>query len=119
MIYDSAAFPEDLRKMIYDYIRTDLIDEKKAKDTDEQFIYTTRKKGFGPYKKQMWELPAELRRAISDSLEEKIRFLFSKLEVIGTAEIVQKYIKPVDVPLGDLGAEPGETKPLEEYGEGE
>jgi fructose/tagatose bisphosphate aldolase len=119
MIYDSAAFPEDLRKTIYDYIRTDLIDEKKAKDTDEQFIYKTRKKGFGPYKKQMWELPAELRRAISDSLEEKFRFLFSKLEVIGTAEIVQKYVKPVDVRLGDLGAEPGETKPLEEYGEGE
>jgi fructose/tagatose bisphosphate aldolase len=119
MIYDSPAFPEPLRKIIYDYVRTDLIEEKKAKDTDEQFIYKTRKKGFGPYKQQMWDLPDDVRRAIGRSLEEKFDFLFSKLEVCGTAGVVEKFVKPVDVPLGAPGADSGETKPLEEYGEGE
>jgi len=119
MIYDSAAFPEALRKKIYDYVRTDLMDEKKARDTDEQFIYKTRKKGFGPFKEQMWDLPAEIRQAISGSLEEKFRFLFSKLEVFGTVDVVHKFVKPVDVPLGAPGKGTGEIKPLEEYGEGE
>lgn len=119
MIYDSPVFPEELRRTIYDFVRKDLIDEKKAKDTDEQFIYKTRKKGFGPYKKQMWDLPPDTLKAISDSMEEKFSFLFSKLEVFGTVDVVQKFVKPVDVPIGDLGAVSGETKPLEEYGEGE
>jgi len=119
MIYDSPAFPEELRKTIYDYVRCDLIDEKKAKDTDEQFIYKTRKKGFGPFKKQMWDLPSDIRKAIGNSLEEKFSFLFAKLDVVGTVDVVQKFVRPVDVPIGKLGAESGETKPLEEYGEGE
>lgn len=119
MIYDSSAFPASLRKKIYDYVRTDLQDEKKAKDTDEQFIYKTRKKGFGPFKKQMWDLPAEIRQSISSSLEDKFHFLFSKLDVLGTDDVVQKFIKPVDVPLSAPGMESEEAKPLEEYGEGE
>jgi len=49
--------PAPLREKIYDYIRKDLAGEKGAKDTDEQFIYKTRKKGFGPFKKDMWNLP--------------------------------------------------------------
>jgi hypothetical protein len=119
MIYDSPAFPDNLRKKIYDYIRTKLIGEKKAKDTDEQFIYKTRKKGLGPFKKDMWDLPADIRKSIGDSLEEKFHFLFSKLGVLDTVDVVQKIVKPMDVPLGKLGEEPHEIKPLEEYGEGE
>lgn len=119
MIYDSPAFPEDLRSRVYDYCRTDLRDEKKEKDTDGQFIYKTRKKGFGRFKREMWDLPAEARNEIGKALEEKFYFLFSKLEVLNTGDIVKKYVKPVDVSIGEFGKSGAEAKDLEQYGEGE
>jgi fructose/tagatose bisphosphate aldolase len=99
MIYDSMHFPATLRDDIYRYIKTDLISEKKDSDTEEQFIYKTRKKGFGPFKKELWNLPEETLRAISRELENQFSFLFDRLNVNNTADIVKRYIKPVHVLL--------------------
>ncbi|MBM4271197.1 MAG: aldolase [Deltaproteobacteria bacterium] len=99
MIYDSQHFPSTLRDQIYRYIKTDLIKEKKDTDTEEQFIYKTRKKGFGPFKKELWHLPKETLEAVGKELEDQFTFLFSKLNVTNTADIIRTYIKPVDVPL--------------------
>ena len=38
-------------------------DERKATDTDEQFFYKSRKKALGPFKRQLWEMPADVMRA--------------------------------------------------------
>jgi hypothetical protein len=75
-----------------------MISEKKDTDTEEQFIYKTRKKGFGPFKKELWNLPKEELDAIGYELEKQFSFLFEKLNVKKTSNIVAKYIKPVDVP---------------------
>jgi len=99
MIYDSKHLPGTLRDQIYQYIKTELVSEKKDTDTEEQFIYKTRKKGFGPFKKELWHLPKEALRAIGDELENQFSFLFGKLNVTNTTDLVNKYIKPVDVPL--------------------
>ncbi len=99
IIYDSQNFPAELKEKIYNYIKTDLIGERKEKDTEEQFIYKTRKKGFGPFKKEIWSLPPEIRKAIGDELENKFSFLFNKLNVFNTKDIVDKYVKPIDVSL--------------------
>ncbi len=99
MIYDSKHLPGALRDQIYQYIKKDLIGEKKDTDTEEQFIYKTRKKGFGPFKKELWHLPKEALRAIGDELEKQFAFLFEKLNVKNNTAVVTKYIKPVDVPL--------------------
>jgi fructose/tagatose bisphosphate aldolase len=99
MIYDSANFPSVLRDQIYRYIKTELIGEKKDADTEEQFIYKTRKKGLGAFKKELWELPEEIRRAIGQELENQFTFLFEKLNVKNTSDVVKKYILPVNVPL--------------------
>jgi fructose/tagatose bisphosphate aldolase len=99
MIYDSKHLPGTLRDQIYQYIKTELVSEKKDTDTEEQFIYKTRKKGFGPFKKELWHLPKEALRAIGDELENQFSFLFGKLNVKNTTDLVNKYIKPVDVPL--------------------
>jgi len=99
IIYDSDSFPAELKGKIYNYIKTDLIGERKEKDTEEQFIYKTRKKGFGPFKKEMWSLPSEIRKAIGDELENKFSFLFNKLNVLNTKDVVVNYVKPVDVAL--------------------
>lgn len=99
MIYDSVHFPATLRDEIYRHIKAALISEKKDSDTEEQFIYKTRKKGFGPFKKELWHLPEETLRVIGLELESQFAFLFARLNVNNTSNVVKKYVKPVDVPL--------------------
>jgi fructose/tagatose bisphosphate aldolase len=99
IIYDSANFPEEVRDKIYDYINTDLRGEKKETDTEEQFVYKTRKKGFGPFKETLWNLPPEILDKIGAELERQFAFLFEQLNVRKTKGLVDKYVKPVDVPL--------------------
>ena len=99
MIYDSNCFPASLRAKIYDHLLADMSDEWKEKDTVEQFIYKTRKKGFGPFKKELWHMSADVRDEICNELERKFAFLFDKLKVNGTRPILDQFIKPVDVPL--------------------
>jgi hypothetical protein len=99
IIYDSIAFPAELRAKIYDHLKADMSGEWKEKDTVEQFIYKTRKKGFGPFKQELWHLPNDVRDEICAELERQFAFLFDKLKVKGTRSILDQFIKPVDVPL--------------------
>ena len=99
MIFDSSDFPGELRAKLYDYLKSNMKNEWKEKDTEEQFIYKTRKKAFGPFKMELWHLPADVRSRICDALERQFAFLFEKLKVNGTRAILDKYIQPVDVPL--------------------
>ena len=99
MIFDSSEFPGELRAKLYDYLKSNMKNEWKEKDTEEQFIYKTRKKAFGPFKLELWHLPADVRGRICDALERQFAFLFEKLKVNGTRAILDKYIQPVDVPL--------------------
>jgi len=100
MIYDSKAFPEELRQEICSYLREKFAGEKKEGQTDEQFIYKTRKKGFGPFKRQMLDLSEEVRGTIGRELEAKFVFLFKQLGVENTRDLVnakvthQKYEIP-------------------------
>jgi fructose/tagatose bisphosphate aldolase len=95
IIYDSPSFPEELRRQVYNHLKDTCANERKQGETDEQFIYKTRKKGFGPFKKEMWSLPSELRGAIGNELEAKFRFLFEKLNVRGTKSLVDEKITHV------------------------
>ncbi len=99
MIYESKHFPAALRDEIYEYIKSKMIGEKKDTDTEEQFIYKTRKKGLGPFKKELWNLPKGALHAIGQELENQFAFLFEKLNVKNTSNIVAKYIRPIDVPV--------------------
>jgi fructose/tagatose bisphosphate aldolase len=98
MIYENTAFPSEFKDEIYDFLRKNFADERRSSDTDEQFIYRTRKKAFGPFKKRFWELPADVRRRIGADLERKFIFLFEKLNVQRTAELVKKTVPVVPVP---------------------
>lgn len=99
IIYDSSNFPSNLKEKIYEHLKMEFKTEWKEKDTEEQFIYKTRKKGFGPYKLDMWHLPEETRVKINAELEKQFTFLFDKLKMNATQEIVAQYVKPVDVPV--------------------
>ncbi len=94
IIYESKHLPDELRQKMYNYIKTELRNEKKEDQTEDQFIYKTRKKAFGPFKKELLDLPDEVKEAISREVEEKFDFLFKKLNSVNTKELVNKYIKP-------------------------
>lgn len=94
IIYESKHFPADLREKIYAWLRENCAADRKEGMSDEQFIYKTRKKGFGPFKKEIMDLPQELRGAIGQELEEKFTFLFQKLNAANTQALVNRYVKP-------------------------
>ncbi|MBI5407590.1 MAG: aldolase, partial [Nitrospirae bacterium] len=81
---------------IYSHLREKCADEKKQGESDEQFIYKTRKKGFGPFKERFWTLPEPVKKTIGQELEDKLDFLFKKLKVVNTYAIVTKYVKPAE-----------------------
>lgn len=93
MIYDHPAFPADLKAAIYAHLDEACADEKKPNQTPEQFYYKTRKKGFGPFKRELWNLDAAVMGPILSSLEERFRFLMEKLAVAGTSDLIKKYVE--------------------------
>lgn len=90
MIYDNELFPEDFKKEIYVHLRKKFASEKKETDTDEQFIYKTRKKGFGEFKSKFWELSNEIRTEIGSHLQKKVEHLFTQLKVEDTLEVTKR-----------------------------
>src|SRR5687767_10420288 len=94
MLYDQLA-PE-LRKEIYGWLSTNAKDERKASDSDEQFFYKTRKKALGPFKRRLWDLPADTKVALASAYEEKFEFLFRQLGVAGTRGIVERHVTSVE-----------------------
>ena len=97
IIYDSKHLPETFRNEIYDYIKQECAKERKEGQTEEQFMYSSRKKGFGTTKKKWWDLPASVKGPIMKELEAKFELLFDKLKVGNTVDIVKKSVKPVIV----------------------
>ena len=91
MIFDHPAFPADLKKSIYDELRVSEAGDRKPTDTDEQFFYKVRKKALGSRKADLWGLPAEVRGAIGERLEERFTFLLTQLRVNGTREVAAKH----------------------------
>jgi fructose/tagatose bisphosphate aldolase len=99
MVYEHPQFPAALKEEMYAWVRENAVEERKPKDTEEQFIYKARKKAIGPFKKKMWSISEEGRKAIGQSLEERFTFLMRQLKIDGTASVVAKCVKVPDVPL--------------------
>jgi fructose/tagatose bisphosphate aldolase len=92
IILDHGVFPSDLKEQAYAWIRDKLADEWAKGDTDEQFMYKSRKKIWGPFKQQVWTLPESVRSQIRAQLEEKLEFLYDKLGVIDSRALVDRYV---------------------------
>ncbi|HHD11932.1 MAG TPA: aldolase, partial [Deltaproteobacteria bacterium] len=92
IIYESPAFPEELKEEIYSYLMEHFSSELKEGETEEQFIYKTRKKAFGPFKEKLWKMPRERIDQIAKELEEKFLFLFKKLNVADTMNPVRETV---------------------------
>jgi hypothetical protein len=99
MVYEHPQFPADLKAEMYAWLRENATEERKPKDTEEQFIYKARKKAIGPFKQRMWSIADPARQAIGQSLEERFTFLMRQLKIDGTAAAVQKFVQMPQVAI--------------------
>jgi hypothetical protein len=96
LFMDHEAFPAGLKDSIYKYLDVENAGERKSGQTDAQFYYSTRKKAIGPFKPEMWALPAKNSATLYEALEEQFAFFFEKLNVTDTKDLVAKIVKPVE-----------------------
>lgn len=92
MIYESKHFPVELRTKIYDWLKVNAASERKADETEEQFIYKARKKALGPFKKEIMGLSNEVRAAITKDIEYRFEFLFKQLNTVNNKDLIDKYV---------------------------
>jgi len=129
-IFDSPAFPADLKAEIYAYLAANHADERKPDQTDAQFHYTTRKRAFGPFKRRLWDLPEETRAALMADLAPTFELIMRRLGVAGSAGLVDRIVRPVEVPTpapealraalrGETVAHLGPTREVYEQVDGE
>jgi fructose/tagatose bisphosphate aldolase len=121
MVYEHAQFPADLKAEMYGWIREHAQEERKPKDTEEQFIYKARKKAIGPFKKRMWSIPDAARQAIGQSLEDRFSFLMRQLKINDTAPAVAKFVKALELPVdrdAEIAAAGGKITASERKAEG-
>jgi fructose/tagatose bisphosphate aldolase len=110
IVYDGGGLPDDLRAEMMEWCRANAADERKPDETDEQFLYKTRKKAIGPFKRELWTLPAESAGQIAANLRAKFGLLFDELGIAGTRELVERHVSTVAFPrplppsLGGSGA---------------
>ncbi len=90
IIYDTL--PPDLTSEIYAWIKEQLPHEKEAEWNEEQFLYKTRKKAFGPFKQMLWDLSTDEKRPILQALEQQCITIFDKLKIQNTKEHIHSFL---------------------------
>ena len=81
--------PAELVEEAYTYLREHHKDEWKPGKTDEQSLYSARKRAIGPFKQQWWTMEEAKLEEIGAVLQEQFEFLFDQLNVKGTRDIVE------------------------------
>src|SRR5918999_1190012 len=97
ILYDGGGLPDDLRDEMMAWCVANCADERKQGETDEQFLYKTRKKALGPFKRQLWSLPQAVQSQIGEKLRARFGLLFDALGVANTRELVERHVRPVAI----------------------
>ncbi|MEP7081627.1 MAG: class II fructose-bisphosphate aldolase [Chloroflexota bacterium] len=98
ILFDTGGLPGDLREEMMEWCRVNAADERTAGETEEQFLYRTRKKAIGPFKRRLWTLPADASAQIAANLRAKFGLLFDELGIAGTRALVERHVPVVAVP---------------------
>ncbi len=97
MIFDNL--PQELVNEAYDYLREKHKNEWKPGKTEEQILYSARKRAIGPFKQSWWDLPAAKQAEIGQILEEQFAFLFERLNVYGTRRFATQVTPQIEIHL--------------------
>jgi len=93
-LYDHPAFPVEVYRGIEAWCFENALGDRRDGQTDQQFVYTTRKKAIGPFKRLLWDLPEK--DEILASQGEKVAYLFDQLKVTGTRALLDAHVAPVE-----------------------
>lgn len=120
LVFDHPRFPAELRERMVTWVKESCADERKPKDTEEQFLYKTRKKAYKPFKREIWSLPPETMDAIVKDVEARFALLMDKLQVRGTRDLAKTWAIVDNTPPTPPGANaPGALDKGMTGGEGE
>ena len=97
---DSKLFPKDLYAKMVEWTKVNCLSERKATDTDEQYVYKARKRALGQFKKEIMSMPVSIKEGIAAEVEKSFEFLFKQLNVNDTKDFVSSIVKPVAVTIG-------------------
>ena len=111
-LYEHPAFPASLHRKIEAWCFANAADERKPGQTDQQFVYTTRKKAIGPFKRQLWELDDEGRDPGRPATQDRLT-CSRELGVDDSRAMVDRYVHPVELhrPLPDALREAVAARP--------
>jgi fructose/tagatose bisphosphate aldolase len=93
IVFDHQRLPAQLRERLRSWVDENAAGERKSGDTNEQFYYKARKKAIGPFKREFWGLPEDVRGAVAADLERTFAFLFEQLNVNGTADHIHRFVQ--------------------------
>jgi len=99
LIFDHPKLPQAVKDEIRAYCFTHHANERKAEQTEAQFIYTTRKKAWAGMKQRFWDLPADIQETLMGSLEEMFRDMFVRMKVGETDDLVARFTQAPVVPV--------------------
>jgi fructose/tagatose bisphosphate aldolase len=98
ILYDEGGLPDELRAEMMAWCLANCAEERKPGETDEQFLYKTRKKAIGPFKRALWSLPNDAQEQVGANLRARFGLLFDKLGIAGTRSLVDRFIRLPDQP---------------------
>lgn len=106
-LLDHEAFPKELLTEMYGWIDQTQQKEREPGWTDEQFHYRLRKKCWGKFKKEVWDLPAATRETLRQTLEQRFELIFKELKVTNSAAVVEEHIpvNPIHKEVVDFALE--------------
>jgi fructose/tagatose bisphosphate aldolase len=90
-LYEHPAFPAELYAEVEAFCFANCADERKDGETDTQFVYKTRKKALGTFKRELWDLATK--DEIIASQQAKMRFLFEQLGITGNKAVVERFVQ--------------------------
>lgn len=93
MIMDHPYFPQDLKKEMYEWLDKEKPSEKRESEKDAQFYYRTRKYTWGEFKNKLDQTSEEFKLTIKNEMKKRCVQLFKDLRVVGTREVVDRYVK--------------------------
>jgi hypothetical protein len=111
ILYDEPGLPAELRAEMMAWCLANCADERKDGETDGQFLYKTRKKALGPFKRALWMLPTDAQELIGANLRSRFGILFDELRIGGTRSLVDRYVsvpdltRPLPAALGGMAGQ--------------
>lgn len=94
IVFDHLPVP--LKQEMFNWVTQYCRSEMKPEWNEQQFLYKTRKKALGPFKRQLWQLSDAEKQPIIQALEQYITQLFENLKVVNTQALIAPYFPAHD-----------------------